>query len=185
VTGRLALGQRFVPSEAGHQQRPTGASCCDDRRGDFGANSSSQSVTRTKRPPTTHGGCGACCCWWLRDRQLRGRCLPAGSWRRCPAQWCCRCRRGWWPNSVGSCSGSTRPAEGLVWACPPWPVGGMQGVVGWDEGAFADAGDEGPAASGFQVIVEPAQRVQLAQPGVPGLHIGLGSKTRTTCRRPR
>ena len=30
----------------------------------------------------------------------------------------------------------------------------MLGVVGWDEAAFAGAGDQGPAASGFPVMVE-------------------------------
>ncbi|HET6920857.1 MAG TPA: hypothetical protein VFI46_15550, partial [Jiangellaceae bacterium] len=33
---------------------------------------------------------------------------------------------------------------------------GVSGVVGWDEGSFAGAGDQGVAEPGFQVVVELA-----------------------------
>ncbi|HSK25650.1 MAG TPA: hypothetical protein VK894_01915 [Jiangellales bacterium] len=44
----------------------------------------------------------------------------------------------------------------------------MAEVVGWDEGAFAGAGDEGPAVAGLEVVVDSAERVELAEAGVPG-----------------
>jgi hypothetical protein len=37
----------------------------------------------------------------------------------------------------------------------------MSGVVGCDEGAFADPGDQDVAEAGFQIVVEGAQRVEF------------------------
>ena len=49
-----------------------------------------------------------------------------------------------------------------------WSVFGVAGVVGWDEGSFAGAGDEGPAVVGFEVVVVGAERVELIEPCVFG-----------------
>ena len=59
------------------------------------------------------------------------------------------------------------------WACARWLPTGVSGVVGCDEGSFAGAGYEGPVQAGFQVVVEPAQRVQLVEAGVLGVGPGF------------
>ncbi|HEY9376855.1 MAG TPA: hypothetical protein VIQ02_07145, partial [Jiangellaceae bacterium] len=42
-------------------------------------------------------------------------------------------------------------------------------MVGWHEGTFASARDQGVAEAGFQVVVEGAQRVEFVESGVAGL----------------
>jgi hypothetical protein len=49
----------------------------------------------------------------------------------------------------------------------------VAGVVGWDEGAFAVAGCQGPAVAGLEVVVVFAEWVELVQAGAPGAGPGL------------
>src|SRR5580765_2415613 len=67
-------------------------------------------------------------------------------------------------------TGSTeRPYEDRCFSWPPaLLVGGMARIVGWDHGADAGAGDEGPAAEGFEVVVRVAERFELVESGVAG-----------------
>ena len=67
------------------------------------------------------------------------------------------------------------PVAEAAGACSRWRwlLTRVSGVVGWDEGSFACAGYERPVESGFEVVVEPAQRVEFVQPGVPGLRPGF------------
>ena len=48
---------------------------------------------------------------------------------------------------------------------------GVAGVVGWDEGPFAFAVDEGPAVLGFLAMVVAAQAVEEVEGGVVGLGV--------------
>jgi hypothetical protein len=50
-------------------------------------------------------------------------------------------------------------------------MAGMAGVVGWDEGPFAFAFDEGPAVLGFLAMVVVAQAVQEVKGGEVGFGI--------------
>src|SRR5581483_5518379 len=60
-------------------------------------------------------------------------------------------------------------SRGGGWSVRLLGVAGVVGVVGWDEGAFAGAGDEGPAVVGLEVVVvvtDPVGPVQHGEMGV-------------------
>lgn len=62
-------------------------------------------------------------------------------------------------------------------ACPAWSfallVVGVAGVVGWDEGALAGAGDERPAVDGLAQVVGGAERVEGGEAVVVGVGPGV------------
>ena len=49
----------------------------------------------------------------------------------------------------------------------------MPWVIRWHHWSFAGAVDQRPAGSGLQVVVVGTQRVELVEPGVPGLRPGF------------